>query len=120
MKNQLLSAGSLKDDTIKNSEGKDIGNIQEIMLNPQTGKIEYAVLSFGGFLGLGDKYFAVPWDALELNREEKCFRLDVDKEKLENSPGFDKDDWPDFADDTFLHSVNKNYHGVGSHTYQTQ
>ena len=56
------------------------------------------MLSFGGFLGMGDKLFAVPWDALTLDEDRKCFVLDADKGKLENAPGFDKDNWPDMTD----------------------
>jgi len=68
------------------------------MIDIPAGKVAYAVLSFGGFLGMGNKLFAVPWSALKLDEDKKHFILDVDKKKLENAPGFDKDNWPDMAD----------------------
>lgn len=94
----VMSASTLVGDKVVNKRGDDLGKIHDIMLHLATGKIAYAVLSFGGFLGLGDKLFAIPWEALELDEENKCFILNVDKEKLEKAPGFDKDNWPDMAD----------------------
>jgi len=64
------------------------------MIDIESGSVSYAVLSFGGFMGIGNKYFAIPWAMLEIDTEEKCFRLDVTKEALEEAPGFDKDNWP--------------------------
>jgi hypothetical protein len=61
------------------------------------GRIAYAVLSFGGLMGLGDKLFAIPWDALEFDVDHKCLILNVSKEQLDEAEGFDKDQWPDFA-----------------------
>ena len=87
-----------------------IGNdIKEIMLDVGTGNIEYAVLSFGSFLGMGEKLFAVPWSALKLDTENKRFLLDIDKERLQNAPGFDKDNWPDLADKTFINNLHTYY-----------
>lgn len=79
------------------------------MLDMESGEVSYAVLSFGGFLGIADKLFAVPWSALKLDTENKRFTLDVDKEKLESAPGFDKDNWPDMADPTWQDSIHSYY-----------
>src|ERR1035437_8964688 len=68
------------------------------MIDLETGRIAYAVLSFGGFLGMGDKLFAIPWSALALDTVEKRFILNVEKELLKHAPGFDKDHWPNMAD----------------------
>jgi hypothetical protein len=62
------------------------------------GRVAYAVLSFGGFLGVGSKLFAIPWDALTLSADEHQFILDVPKERLKKAPGFDQDNWPDVSD----------------------
>ena len=83
---------------VKNRSGEDLGKIEELAIDPETGQIAYAVLSFGGFLGLGDKLFAIPWSALEPRHADEVFILDVDKQQLKNAPGFDKDKWPDMAD----------------------
>lgn len=90
----LLSASTLIGDKVRNRQGEDLGKIEEIMLDWEHGRISYAVLSFGGFLGMGDKLFAIPWQSLELHPEEHGFVLDVDRERLENAPGFDKNNWP--------------------------
>jgi sporulation protein YlmC with PRC-barrel domain len=107
--NLIISAGTLMGDAVRNSAGEGLGKIEEIMIDVNNGKIAYAVLSFGGFLGIGDKLFAVPWDALTLNSASQEFILDVDKEVLENAPGFDKDNWPDMADSTWHTAVQNHW-----------
>ena len=104
-----LSATTLIGDKVVNRQGEDLGKIEDFMLDPEQGRVGYAVLSFGGFLGMGDKLFAVPMQALKLSREDKRFILDVDKEKLKNAPGFDKDNWPDISDRSFGSSVYSYY-----------
>jgi len=74
--------------------GEDLGKLEEIMLDMDGGRVAYAVLSFGGVLGMGNKLFAVPWDALTVDTENKELVLNIDRETLENAPGFDKDNWP--------------------------
>jgi len=106
-----LSASTLIGDDVINLEGESLGTIEELMIDVKNGRIAYAVLSFGGFLGIGDKLFAVPWSAMSLNTEEEAFVLDVDREMLENAPGFDKDDWPEVVpeDDVWLMTVYEYY-----------
>lgn len=105
----VLSAGSLVGDKVLNVNGDDLGKIEELMFDVDTGRIEYAVLSFGGFLGLGDKYFAIPWSAMEVNLEEKCMVLNIPKERLKNAKGFDKDNWPNMADHTWAAELRNQY-----------
>jgi sporulation protein YlmC with PRC-barrel domain len=90
----FLSAGTLKGDKVVNARGEDIGKIEEFMIDLQDGKVGYVVVSHGGLLGMGDKLFAVPWQALTLKVHEHAFALNVPKETLEKSEGFDKDKWP--------------------------
>lgn len=92
---RLLTATSIIGDKIENKKGEHIGKIKDIMLDIRYGKIEYVVIEFGGFFGLGEKLFAVPFDALQLNLHHKDFILDVDKSFMEKAPGFDKDHWPE-------------------------
>lgn len=108
---RALSASTLIGDDVRNPAGDDLGHVEEIMLDVNSGRIAYAVISFGGFLGLGDKLFAVPWNALSLDTGEHAFILDVDEETLENAPGFDKDNWPKTVDgdDTWLLDVYDYY-----------
>jgi sporulation protein YlmC with PRC-barrel domain len=104
-----LSASTLIGDRVVNRKGEDLGKIEDLMIDPEQGRVGYAVLSFGGFLGMGDKLFAVPMQALKLSREDKWFVLDVDKERLKNAPGFDKDRWPDITDRGFGSTVYSYY-----------
>jgi sporulation protein YlmC with PRC-barrel domain len=106
---RIISAGTLTGDSVRNLSGDDLGNVQEIMLDVQDGSIAYAVVSFGGFLGMGEKLFAVPWKLMTLVPGEKYFVLDVDKTVLENAPGFDKDNWPDFSDQSWGQGIHDHY-----------
>ncbi|TMH25750.1 MAG: PRC-barrel domain containing protein [Betaproteobacteria bacterium] len=105
----IMDAASLTGDSVVSATGDDLGKIEAIMLDVATGKIAYAVLSFGGFLGIGSKLFAVPWSALTLDAGPKRFVLDVSKERLEAAPGFDKDHWPTMADRTWAAQVHEYY-----------
>ena len=98
---EALTARRLIGDPVVNRRGEDLGKIEDFVIDPRNGRVDYAVLSFGGFLGMGDKLFAVPLEAMKLSREEKRFILDVDKERLKHAPGFDKDHWPDTSDRAF-------------------
>jgi sporulation protein YlmC with PRC-barrel domain len=106
---RVLSASTLAGDRVRNAAGEDLGKVEQIMLDVPRGRIAYAVLSFGGFLGIGDKLFAVPWSALKLDTGEHEFILDVSKETLENAPGFDKNNWPDMADAAFQARIDSHY-----------
>jgi sporulation protein YlmC with PRC-barrel domain len=90
-----LTASTLIKNKVYNREEERLGDIKDIMLNVHDGKIEYMIIEFGGFLGIGEKLFAVPFKALTLDTKRHAFILDQKKEVLENAPGFDKDHWPD-------------------------
>ncbi len=106
---RVLSASSLAGDSVRNTAGESLGKIEEVMIDIPSGRVAYAVLSFGGFLGMGNKLFAVPWNAFTVDEENKEFILDVDKKTLENAPGFDKDNWPDMADPSFGRQIFGHY-----------
>jgi len=106
---ELMGADTLNGNDVYNPEGEDLGDIKEIMLDMRTGKVSYAVLSFGGFLGMGDKLFAVPWSALILDTVNKRFTLNVEKDRLESAPGFDQDKWPNMADTAWSESIHAYY-----------
>ncbi len=115
---RLMGADTLIGNDVYNHKDEDLGDIKEIMLDVNSGRIAYAVLSFGGFLGIADKLFAVPWSALKLDTANKRFLLNVEKESLESAPGFNKDDWPDMADPTWQNTINS-YYGTKSYTDTT-
>ena len=92
-----------------NPQGDNLGKVEEVMVDAIPGRVAYAVLSFGGFLGVGDKLFAVPWTALDWNPERQAFVINADKRFLENAPGFDKSNWPDMSDTTLRTSIYNYY-----------
>jgi sporulation protein YlmC with PRC-barrel domain len=106
---EVMDADTLIGDSVVNAAGEDLGEVKAIMLDVTSGRIGYAVLSFGGFLGMGNKLFAIPWSALTLDADEKRFVLNIAKERLENAPGFDKDHWPSMADTSWATQLHKYY-----------
>lgn len=106
---ELMGAHTLLGNDVYNRDGEDLGDVKEFMIDMASGKIAYAVLSYGGLMGMGDKLFAVPWAALELDTENKRFTLDVLKTALKDAPGFDKDRWPTMSDRTWASGVHKFY-----------
>ena len=107
---ERLTATSIVGDKVENASGEDLGKIDNLMVNLGSGDIEYVVLEFGSFMGVGGKLFAVPFRELRLDAERKTFILDRDKEYLKQSPGFDKDHWPDTNDHSYFDNV-KLYYG---------
>ena len=106
---EMMGAGTLVGNDVFNQEDESVGDIKEIMLDMRSGNVSYAVMSFGGFLGMGDKLFAVPWKALKLDTGKKRFVLNVQKGRLKDAPGFDKDHWPNMADQTWAKTIHSYY-----------
>lgn len=100
---------------VRDPSGEELGKIEDLVINLHDGQVAYAALSFGGVLGIGNKLFAIPWDALELKtetngkKESRHFVLAVEKERLKNAPGFDKEHWPNLADPTWSREVDDFY-----------
>ena len=105
----IVSAGAIKGQKIGNLKGEKLGHIEDVMLDLDHSRISYVVLSFGGFLGIGDKLFAVPLDALTPAAKNNRFSMNVTKEQLKDAPGFDKNNWPTTADNEFLSGVYRHY-----------
>lgn len=105
----IMEAKALTGDGVVNAAGEDLGKIEAIMLDVASGRVAYAVLSFGGFLGMGSKLFAIPWSSLKLDSRNSRFVFDVSKEKLQNAEGFDKDDWPSMSDPAWAERVHSYY-----------
>jgi sporulation protein YlmC with PRC-barrel domain len=106
---RTLSSSSLVGDQVVDVTGAKVGKIEDLMIDVLNGQIAYAVLSFGGFLGIGDKLFAIPWSRLTVDEGEKRFVINVTKETLETAPGFDKDNWPDMDDLEYANGIYAHY-----------
>ena len=106
---EVMAATTLVGDKVMSSDGEHVGKISDIMLDVRSGRIAYAVLSAGGFLGIGDRLHAIPWSALTLDAIDKCFVVDILAQRLQDEPGFDKDHWPSMADEKWSTTVHNYY-----------
>jgi sporulation protein YlmC with PRC-barrel domain len=106
----VMAATTLDGNKVVTIDGEHVGKISDIMLDVRSGKIAYAVLSEGGFLGMGSTLHAIPWGALTLNVDEKVFLVNLRAEQIKNAPGFDRDHWPAMADPKWASSVHDFYH----------
>ena len=97
-KSGALKASQLMGMKVEGVDGKKLGDIKDMVIDPEDGSIEYVVLDFGGLAGIGDKYFAVPWEAVELSSDHKKLMVGATKKDLKEAPGFDKNHWPDLSD----------------------
>jgi len=97
-------ASAIEGMVVRNEKGEDLGKVKDLVIDLQSGKVVYAALDFGGFIGIGDKLFAVPWKAFkcETNGKIQQLVLEIPKEKLKNAPGFDKKNWPVSGDPTWM------------------
>ena len=109
---QVSRASKINGTNVKNTKGENLGGIKDLVIDPESGHVVYAVVSFGGILGLGDKLFAIPWSVLHWTRDKEYYVLDLDKETLKNAPGFDKKHWPDSSNkwDLQREEINQFYH----------
>jgi len=92
---QVSRASKIIGASVKSPAGEGLGDIKELVLDPESGQVVYAVVSYGGVMGMGDKLFAIPWKALGWLRDKEYYTLDVDKATLAKAPGFDKNHWPE-------------------------
>lgn len=92
---QVSRASKITGTQVKNTIGDSLGDIIDLVLDPESGQVVYAVVSFGGVFGVGDKLFAIPWRALHWASDKEHYVLDLDKETLKNAPGFDQNHWPE-------------------------
>jgi len=106
---RVLGTTTLTGANVRNPAGENLGRIEDIMIDLAAGRIVYAVLSFGGLFGIGNKFFILPWSALSFDSPRNEFILDIKREVLEKGPGFDKDTWPDFTDPSYGADIHRHY-----------
>lgn len=109
-----IRASQLTGMNIENNERKSVGEINDLVIDFNTGKVRYAAVTYGGFLGIGDKLFAVPFEAFQTRAnpddpDEQILVLNVTQKTLEGAQGFDQENWPDFADQNFTRQLDKRY-----------
>lgn len=106
---EVMAASTLESTKVYSADDEHVGEIKEIMLDVPHGRIAYAVLTTGGFLGIGDTLHAIPWSALLMDTDAKCFRIGLTAERIKAAPGFDKDQWPSMADPQWGATVHSYY-----------
>lgn len=111
----IVSASTLAGYRVRNVRNEDLGAIEELMIDPISGRLAYAVLCFSGILGAGDKLYAIPWDLLKLNAADRALVLEWDSD-LDGAPSFPQDDWPEFGDAQWEREIHE-YYGRQPHWY---
>jgi|ERR1700693_180833 len=94
---------------VVNEAKEDLGTIEDVIIDTRTSAVAYAILTFGGFLGLGDKHFAIPWRVLDFHAAEGYAVLKLEKARLEKAPGFKTGEWPDMGDTEWACRVDRHY-----------
>jgi hypothetical protein len=105
----VISASTLAGYRVRSGGDEDLGTIEEIMVEPESGRIAYAVLCLVRAPEFADKLFAVPWGLLRLNAAERTVVFEWDSSKLDSAPAFDQNDWPDFSDEDWVRAIREYY-----------
>lgn len=105
----VLSASTLKGDQVVNREGEKLGSLKDLMIDLEEGRVAYAVLSRGGIGRLGEKLFAIPWELLTVDGDARQVVLDLSPDVLEDSTGFDPDNWPSFSDREWRRDIDRRF-----------
>ena len=105
----LISADKVEGTRVMNPAGEKLGSIEDVMIDKRSGKVAYAVMSFGGFLGIGDKYHPLPWSMLKYDTNLNGYVVNLDKRILENAPAYDTDETVDLADETYGRKLHDYY-----------
>jgi hypothetical protein len=107
--NPLIAGARVAGTDVYNASGDHLGEIYDIMLDKQTGKVAYAIMSFGGFLGLGEKYHPIPWSVLDYDTNRGGYVVPLTKERLEAAPMYDSEGEPDWDDRAYGKRVHDYY-----------
>src|SRR5918994_1192710 len=97
-KHRLIASDRVEGTAVMNGAGVKIGTIERVMIDKLSGQVAFAVLSFGGFLGIGEKHHPIPWEVLNYNEEEGAYVVDLDRDTLEKAPAYGRGKEPDWSD----------------------
>jgi sporulation protein YlmC with PRC-barrel domain len=115
---RLIAAEKVTGTTVYNRAGEKLGSVEDIMLDKMTGKTCYAILSFGGFLGIGGRYYPLPWEKLTYDTNLGGFVVDIDKRMLEDAPSYESGQNASWDDPAWGRRVDEHY-GVSPYTDRT-
>jgi sporulation protein YlmC with PRC-barrel domain len=108
-KPRVLAASALKGSRVGNFAGEDLGKVDDLVVDVATGRLGYVIVSMGGFLGIGDKLVAVPWELFTVRPGDHEFLIDIEKEMLQDAPSFERSRWPDMSDDTWAATIHTHF-----------
>jgi hypothetical protein len=106
---RFIAAAKVQGTAVTNPSHENLGSIRDVVLDKYDGSVRYAVLQYGGFLGLGSKLFALPWELLHYNEDADAYVLNIAQEVLSSAPGFDSDHWPDMGAVAFDTTIRRHY-----------
>ena len=106
---QLISSDKVEGTAVYNRQGERLGSVYNFMVNKRTGQVAYAVMSFGGFLGIGDSYHPLPWKALNYDTNLGGYVVDIDKDRLQNAPSYTSSENPDWRDPAYGRRIDDYY-----------
>jgi sporulation protein YlmC with PRC-barrel domain len=105
----VLATSALKGSRVGNFAGEDLGKVDDLIIDVATGRLAYVIVSLGGFLGIGDKLFAVPWELFTVRAEDHEFLLDIEKQMLHDAPYFERSKWPDMSDGAWAETIHSHF-----------
>jgi sporulation protein YlmC with PRC-barrel domain len=106
---RAIATSALKGARVRNFAGEDLGKVDDLILDLHSGRTTYVVISLGGFLGIGDRLYAVPWELFSVRRGEPQLFVDLDKAVLADAPSFDRARWPDMSEETWIQDIQLHY-----------
>jgi len=106
---RVHAVSALKGARVHNFAGEDLGKVDDFVMDFDSGRVAYVVVAVGGFLGMGDRLFPVPWDLFTTRTEDHEFFLDVEKQMLLDAPAFDRSNWPDMGDQAWAAELTAHY-----------
>jgi sporulation protein YlmC with PRC-barrel domain len=107
----LIAASKVTGTSVYNPQGESLGSIYDVMLDKNSGKVSYAIMSFGGFLGIGEKYHPLPWHVMTYNDRFGGYVVSLDRNTLENAPSYGDSDVPDWSTRAYGDSIDQYYGG---------
>ena len=111
MSNPVISSDKVEGTNVYNNAGDKLGSIDDLMIDKRSGLVKYAVLEFGGFLGMGTDRYPIPWNLLKYDLDKDGYVVPIDKSQLEKAPKYPQNDVPAYTDDYGRRVYD--YYGVG-------
>jgi sporulation protein YlmC with PRC-barrel domain len=105
----LIAASKVNGTSVYNGAGEKLGHVYDVMINKSSGKTEYAIMSFGGFLGIGDSYHPLPWQSLTYDERQGGYVVNIDRSRLEGAPSYSATDQGNWSDPAYGRRIDDYY-----------